>query len=133
MNDLAAGKVRISIGIDAGLEPGHKLDVYRETGGGKYLGTLTVTKSLEPKQAVCEFRPARNVTIEKLRPDELPRKGDTAGLIRLADRAPLDAERAPIEPVPLLPPPPLETERTPVEEERTPLETERMPLAPAPM
>jgi hypothetical protein len=71
--------VQISLGIDAGLEPGSRLDVYRESGGGKYLGTLVVTKSLYPKEAVAEFKPARPVPLAQLRPDELPRKGDTVG------------------------------------------------------
>jgi hypothetical protein len=76
------GFVLIGIGIDAGLEPGSKLDVYRETGGGKYLGTLTVTGSLRPKEAVAEFRPARPVGLTQLRPDEMPRKGDVVGRVR---------------------------------------------------
>lgn len=76
------GFVLIGIGIDAGLEPGSKLDVYRETGGGKYLGTLTVTGTLRPKEAVAEFRPARPVGLTQLRPDEMPRKGDIVGRVR---------------------------------------------------
>jgi hypothetical protein len=81
--DMQGNFVQISLGIDAGLEPGSKLDVYREGGGGKYLGTLTVTKSIYPKQAVAEFKPARPVALSQLRPDELPRKGDTVGLLTL--------------------------------------------------
>ncbi|AMV29796.1 hypothetical protein VT84_35715 [Gemmata sp. SH-PL17] len=81
LRDAANEFVQISIGIDAGLEPGSRLDVYRESGGGQYLGTLVVTKSLHPKQAVAEFRPARRVPVSQLRPDELPRKGDTVGII----------------------------------------------------
>ncbi|MFM8273558.1 MAG: hypothetical protein ACKODX_14695 [Gemmata sp.] len=78
----AAGFVEISLGIDAGLEPGSKLDVYRES-EGKYLGTLVVQgTSLRPKQAVATFRPARNVPLSQLRPDELPRKNDNVGIIR---------------------------------------------------
>jgi hypothetical protein len=77
--DMKENFVQISIGIDAGLEPGSRLDVYRESGGGKYLGTLIVTKSLYPKEAVAEFRPMRGVPVSQLRPDELPRKGDTVG------------------------------------------------------
>lgn len=76
------GFVLIGIGIDAGLEPGSKLDVYRETGGGKYLGTLVVTGTLRPKQAVAEFRPARPVGLTQLRPDELPKIGDVVGRVR---------------------------------------------------
>ncbi|MBP3958477.1 hypothetical protein J8F10_24785 [Gemmata sp. G18] len=81
LRDLAGDFVQISIGIDAGLEPGSRLDVYRESGGGQYLGTLVVTKSLYPKDAVAEFRPARRVPVSQLRADELPRKGDTVGII----------------------------------------------------
>jgi hypothetical protein len=77
--DMVNNFVQISLGIDAGLEPGSRLDVYRESGGGKYLGTLVVTKSLYPKEAVAEFKPARPVPLAQLRPDELPRKGDTVG------------------------------------------------------
>lgn len=72
--------VHISLGLDAGLSPGSKLDVYRATGGdGKYLGTLEVTASLQPKEAVAVFKPSRAVSIDKLRPDELPKKGDIVG------------------------------------------------------
>jgi hypothetical protein len=78
--------VQISIGIDAGLEPGSRIDVYRETNGGKYLGTLVVTKSIYPKEAVAEFRPARGVPLSQLRPDELPRKGDTVGQLTVGPR-----------------------------------------------
>jgi len=83
LRDMVGDFVHISLGIDAGLEPGSKLDVYREGGGGKYLGTLTVTKSLYPKEAIAEFKPARPVPITQLRPDELPRKGDTVGQLTL--------------------------------------------------
>lgn len=79
--DIAGEFVEISIGIDAGLEPGSRLDVYRETNGGQYLGTLVVTKSVYPKSAVAEFRPARQVSLAQLRPEELPRKGDQVGII----------------------------------------------------
>lgn len=83
MRDMVGDFVQISIGIDAGLEPGSQLDVYRESGGGQYLGTLVVTKSIYPKEAVAEFRPARRVPVSQLRPDELPRKGDTVGHVSL--------------------------------------------------
>lgn len=80
--DMEAGNlVHINLGIDHGLEPGSKLDVYRESGGGKYLGTLTVTKSIYPKESVAVFTPARSVPAAQLRPEELPRKGDTVGLL----------------------------------------------------
>ncbi len=81
VRDIVGEFVQINLGIDAGLEPGSKLDVYREGGGGKYLGTLIVTKSLYPKEAVAEFKPARPVPISQLRPDELPRKGDKVGIL----------------------------------------------------
>ena len=81
VNEVAGDFVRISIGIDAGLEPGSRLDVYRESGGGQYLGTLVVTRSVYPKEAVAEFKPARPVPVAQLRPDELPRKGDTVGQV----------------------------------------------------
>ncbi|QJW96269.1 hypothetical protein [Frigoriglobus tundricola] len=79
--DMVGNFVAINIGIDAGLEQGSRLDVYRETEGGKYLGTLVITKSIYPKEAVAEFRPARRVSIAQLRPDELPRKGDLVGQV----------------------------------------------------
>lgn len=80
--DMEAGNlVHVNLGIDHGLEPGSKLDVYRESGGGKYLGTLTVTKSIYPKESVAVFTPARRVPAAQLRPEELPRKGDTVGLL----------------------------------------------------
>jgi hypothetical protein len=81
MRDMVGDFVQISIGLDAGLEVGSRLDVYREAGGGRYLGTLVVTKSIYPKEAVAEFKPARPVPIAQLRPDELPRKGDIVGQI----------------------------------------------------
>jgi len=81
LRDMQGDFVHISIGIDAGLEPGSRLDVYRETGNGQYLGTLVVTKSVYPKEAVAEFKPARGVSLSQLRPDELPRKGDTVGYV----------------------------------------------------
>jgi hypothetical protein len=81
MRDMVGDFVQISIGIDAGLEPGSRLDVFRETGGGQYLGTLVVTRSIYPKEAVAEFKPARPVPIAQLRPDELPRKGDIVGQV----------------------------------------------------
>lgn len=80
LRDPTANLVLISIGSDSGLAKGSKLDLYRETGDAKYLGTLVV-KTVEPKQAVCEFKPARGVAIEKLRAEELPRKGDSVGRI----------------------------------------------------
>jgi RNA polymerase sigma factor (sigma-70 family) len=68
--------VEISIGLDAGLEEGSELDIGREANRGTYLGKLSV-KKVNPKTAVCEFKPARQVPLEKLRDEELPRKGDS--------------------------------------------------------
>jgi hypothetical protein len=84
LRNMGAGDdlVQISIGIDAGLEPGSRLDVYREAGGGQYLGTLVVTSTIQPKEAVARFVPARPVPVARLRPDELPRKGDIVGRLR---------------------------------------------------
>ena len=84
--DMVDNFFHFSIGIDAGLEPGSRLDVFRESGGGKYLGTVVVTKSIYPKEAVAEFRPARRVPVSQLRPDELPRKGDIVGLASVGTR-----------------------------------------------
>lgn len=82
--DVKNNVVEISIGADVGLKKEMQLDIYRETGGGKYLGTLTVTK-VEPKTAVGEFKPARDMPLDKLRPEELPRKGDTVGILKIRD------------------------------------------------
>lgn len=69
------GYASISVGLEAGVAAGQVLDVSR---GGTYLGTLLVTSRVEPKSAVVQFRPANlNRTLAQLRPDELPRKGDT--------------------------------------------------------
>jgi hypothetical protein len=81
LRDIAGDFVHISIGIDAGLQPGSKLDVYRDTGTGQYLGTLIVTSQVYPKEAIAEFRPARGVPTSQLRPDELPKKNDKVGYI----------------------------------------------------
>jgi hypothetical protein len=71
-------QLQLSIGIDAGLAPGTVLDLYRTEGGGRYLGTVKVTSAtnLYPKQAIVTFTPARGVPLERLRPEELPKKGD---------------------------------------------------------
>lgn len=77
----SSGYVALSIGIDAGLTNGAVLDVYRSEGGGQYLGTVTVER-VYPKEAVGKFRPADPTrTVGRLRPDELPKVGDTVGKI----------------------------------------------------
>lgn len=78
VTDLAGDLLVISVGIDSGLAVGTTLDLYRLAGGGTYLGTVKVTSSsnLYPKQAVVRFTPARNVPLDRLSADELPRKGD---------------------------------------------------------
>ena len=78
VTDVAGDLLTISIGIDAGLAVGTVLDIYRTEGGGRYLGTVRVTDAfnLYPKQAVVKFTPANAVPLERLRPEELPKKGD---------------------------------------------------------
>jgi hypothetical protein len=78
--------VHISIGIDAGLSPGSRLDIYRENGGGQYLGTLVVTSTLFPKAGVARFYPARPVPLAQLRIDELPKRGDIVGHVSTGNR-----------------------------------------------
>jgi hypothetical protein len=68
--------VELSLGVDAGLSFGSELDIYRLTGGGKHLGTVVVT-NVYAKKAVARFKPASGLPLARLRPDELPRVGDT--------------------------------------------------------
>jgi len=75
-----AGYVQLSIGIDAGLSVGSTLDIYRHDDGGKYLGTVTVT-NVYPKEAVGVFKSSENRPVGRLRPDQLPKAGDTVGKI----------------------------------------------------
>lgn len=76
------GLVVLSVGLDAGLTPGAVLDIYREDGGGRYLGTVKVDR-LYPKQAVGVFIPSDpKRTVKQLRPEELPKVGDLVGRIR---------------------------------------------------
>ena len=75
----AGDQVMLSIGIDAGLVTGTTLDIYRlDEKTPRYLGTVKVTSALHlfPKQAIVTFTPARKVALDKLRPEELPKKGD---------------------------------------------------------
>jgi hypothetical protein len=69
--------VQISLGLDAGLQRGAVLDLSRETGAPKYLGTVTID-TVYPKYAVGVFRPAdANKPLRRLKPDEFPQVGDT--------------------------------------------------------
>ena len=74
------GYVQLSIGIDAGLSVGSTLDIYRHDDGGKYLGTVSVT-NVYPKEAVGVFKSSENRPVGRLRPDQLPKQGDTVGKI----------------------------------------------------
>jgi hypothetical protein len=78
VTDVAGDLVTISVGIDAGIGVGTVLELYRTNGGGRYLGTVKVTDAfnLYSKQAVVKFTPANNLPLARLRPEELPKKGD---------------------------------------------------------
>ena len=75
---VAGDLVTIPLGIDAGLAVGTVLEIYRTNGGGRYLGTVKVTDAfnLYSKQAVVKFTPASGLPLARLRPEELPQKGD---------------------------------------------------------
>ena len=66
-------KVALTPGLDSGLQKGTTLTVARLTGGGKYLGTVTVTL-VNPKEAVGTFRPAATTLPRSA--DDLPMPGD---------------------------------------------------------
>lgn len=76
--DVAGDLLTISVGIDAGLAVGTVLEIDRIEGGARYLGTVKVTDAfnLYPKQAVVKFTPASGKPLSRLRPEELPHKGD---------------------------------------------------------
>ena len=75
------GVMSLSIGLDAGLEQGAVLDVYRTEKGGDYLGTVVIQK-VYPKEAVGQFRPKdARIPIGRLRPEQLPKAGDEVGKI----------------------------------------------------
>jgi hypothetical protein len=78
VTNVSGDLVTLSIGIDAGLGVGSVLDIYRLDGGGRYLGTVKITSALNlfPKQAIATFIPSRNVPLERLRAEDMPRKGD---------------------------------------------------------
>ncbi|HSQ58310.1 MAG TPA: hypothetical protein VLM40_21495 [Gemmata sp.] len=75
---VAGDLVTLSVGIDAGIGVGTTLDIYRLDGAPRYLGTVKVTSAfnLFPKQAIATFIPADNVPLARLRPEQLPKKGD---------------------------------------------------------
>jgi hypothetical protein len=69
--------VQISLGLDAGLRRGAVLELSRENGTGKYLGTVVID-SVWPKYAVGVFRPADPTKpLRRLKADEFPKVGDT--------------------------------------------------------
>lgn len=72
-----------AVDINIGLEEGPQLEIYRET-SGKYLGTVVV-KKVNPKDAVSEFKPVRGVPLDKLGYEELTRKHDAVGQIKIRD------------------------------------------------
>lgn len=72
--DRDGGYVTITPGLDAGVQVGAVMSVYRTRGvEGKYLGKIVI-RSTDPKQAVGVFQPAnpRN----QLAADDYPRAGD---------------------------------------------------------
>jgi hypothetical protein len=73
--------VAINLGIDAGLSRGAVLDIYRNTNGGEYLGTIVID-SVYPKEAVAIFKPKdTRRSIKQLRPEERPKVGDQVGKV----------------------------------------------------
>lgn len=62
--------VAMTPGADSGLQVGAVLDVYRDTGGGRYLGKIKVTH-VDPKDAVGQYIPKPGATA-----DDYPRQGD---------------------------------------------------------
>lgn len=80
--DAKSKLVKIDVGSDAGLKVGDQLTVFRPVGEGARLGVLVVG-TIGRKEAMCEFKPftefqpAQDVPLDKLRPEALPRKGDT--------------------------------------------------------
>ena len=73
--------VAINLGIDAGLTRGAVLDIYRNTNGGEYLGTVVID-SVYPKEAVAIFKPKDSRrSIKQLRPEERPKVGDQVGKV----------------------------------------------------
>lgn len=73
--------VELTIGLDAGLTPGAVLHLKRYSPEPKYLGTLKVTNTITPKEAVAQFESASGRNVSQLRADEKPRIGDLVGVI----------------------------------------------------
>jgi len=74
------GIVVVSVGLDAGLAVGSVVDVFRED-AGRYLGTITI-QDVHAKNAVGTFKPSDpRRTLKQLRPEELPKVGDTIGKV----------------------------------------------------
>ncbi len=82
--DVENNAMEIDIGADAGLEKGMELTVYRFARryhrqkaswalALEILGTVTM-QEVNPKTAVCKFKPKRNVALDELREEELPPK-----------------------------------------------------------
>jgi hypothetical protein len=63
VTEVKDGKIRISIGSDAGLVKGHTLEVFRTSPNAKYLGRLRVVK-VEAKEATCEAM-GKKVEVQK--------------------------------------------------------------------
>ena len=79
VSEVSGELVCLDIGIDAGLRAGRKLGVYRiEWNETRNLGTVKITSAfnLFPKGAIATFTPDGNVPLAKLKPEDLPRKGD---------------------------------------------------------
>lgn len=83
VTEVSKDLVTLSIGLDAGLQPGVTLDLMRMEGGGKYLGTVVIQQGgLTTKQSVGAFKPADPTRpLERLRPDERPKVGDVVGKV----------------------------------------------------
>jgi hypothetical protein len=76
----SSGIAAVSVGLDAGLAVGSVVDVFRED-AGKYLGTITI-QEVHAKNAVGTFKPSDpRRTLKQLRPEELPKVGDTIGKV----------------------------------------------------
>ena len=76
----SGGIVAVSVGLDSGLAVGSVVDIYRE-GAGLYLGTIVI-QDVQAKTAVGTFKPSDSRrTLKQLRPEELPKVGDTIGKI----------------------------------------------------